>query len=74
MLSFEINMNMKIMQRVGYTTFDFLSDIGGVTSILYTFIRALLGAWTYNYFDRYMISQLYDTTRRDEDDDVDKAE
>ena len=59
MLTFEMNMDMKIVQREGYNFLDVFSDVGGVSAILFSFIAFLLNIWNYRYFDSYMVSKLY---------------
>lgn len=46
-VSFEVNLDLRLKHRFGYTVLDLLSDIGGVTSILYTFFGFLLSVWNY---------------------------
>ena len=44
-----------------------LSDIGGLSSILITFIVIILATWNHNSFDNFMVSRLYKILKKNED-------
>ena len=52
------NVDMKIVNREGYTLLDVFSDVGGASAILFSISAFLLNIWNYRYFDGYMISKL----------------
>ena len=54
-----MNLDLKVIQRTGYTVLDILSDVGGIQSILFSGMSLLLSIWNYNYLDSYLISQLF---------------
>ena len=54
-----MNMDLKILQRNGYTILDMLSDLGGVESILVAAFAFFLSIWNHNNFDNYMVSHLF---------------
>ena len=54
-----MNLDQKVVARDGYTFLDLLSDIGGMQSILTSFVAYLMGVWNYNYFDNHMVTRLY---------------
>ena len=39
-----------------YTSFDALSDIGGLSGIIFSLFLVFLKLWNYNAFDNYMVS------------------
>ena len=64
-LTFELNLDLAVIQRVGYTLIDLLSDIGGVQAILVTLISMFVWLCNYNNFDNHMASQLFKTHKED---------
>ena len=58
-ISVEINLDLEVLARSGYTFIDVLSDIGGIQSILISVIVIFLTFWNYKHFDSYMTSQMY---------------
>ena len=67
-LSIEMNLDQKTLARAGYTTLDVLSDVGGIQSIIMSFMGILLGIINYNHFENYMASRLYKAQRSAEGD------
>ena len=47
------------IQRIGYTVFDLLSDIGGISSIFGTTFASVLSFLNYLYFDTFFASKLF---------------
>ena len=58
-MTFEMNLDLKIVARSGYTFLDLLSDVGGIESILITGTSFFLVIVNHNYLDSYMVSRLY---------------
>ena len=58
-VSFEMNLDVLMVSRVGYTLFDLFSDIGGIDAILVSGISIVLSIWNYKNLDSHMASQLY---------------
>ena len=50
---------MIVIAREGYTVLDLLSDIGGIQSLIYSFLALVLSFLNYNYFDDFMITRLF---------------
>ncbi len=46
-------------KRMGYHILDFISDIGGVQSLMYSMFAFMVSVWNYNMIDNYMVSRLY---------------
>ena len=55
----EMNMNVLMIARDGYTILDYFSDIGGIQGILVSGSAIILTVWNYNNFDNYLVSKLY---------------
>jgi len=58
-ITIEMNRELAVIQRSGYTIFDLLSDTGGVQSILLSGFAGLIGLFNYQHFDTYIASQLF---------------
>ena len=54
-----MNMDLTVVERSGYTIVDFLSDIGGLQSIMITVISFWLSIWNYNYLENHLVARLY---------------
>ena len=54
-----IDMDLLIIQRSGYTFLDILSDVGGIQGILISAISILMAVHNYYYLDSYIISKLF---------------
>lgn len=50
----EMNLDLKIIDRNGYTFIDLLSDVGGVQAVLVSFMAAWMTLWNYEHFDNTM--------------------
>ena len=59
MVSFEMNMDLNSIDRVGYNFIDMLSDIGGIQTIVMTTFALVMSILNHNYFDSYMAQRLY---------------
>ena len=66
-LTIEMNMNLELIQRNGYTVLDLLSDIGGILEIMTICITYFLAFWNYNYFENFMVTRLFKLQREDID-------
>lgn len=62
----EMNLDMGLLARSGYTFTDVLSDIGGIQSILFSLISIAVGFFNYNHFDTYMASRLFTIQNKDD--------
>ena len=51
--------NFTSKERVTYSTFDFLSDIGGLSGMLYSIFAVFMQLWNYNCPDNFMVTKLY---------------
>lgn len=58
-LTIEMNMNLELIQRNGYTVLDLLSDIGGILEIMTIVISYFLAFWNYNYFENFLVTRLF---------------
>ena len=58
-VTIEMNMNLKMVARDGYTILDFLSDIGGILGLLVSGITYILVLWNYNHFENFMVTRLF---------------
>ena len=61
-----MGLDLIVYERQVYTLFDMLADIGGLSSILVTFIKLLLAAWNYNSLDNLMVSRLFKIQKQKE--------
>ena len=53
-VTLERNLSMTEYLRTIYTGFDFLSDVGGLSGILMSFLAIIVSLWNYNSFDNAM--------------------
>ena len=60
----ERNLDLTEFNRTIYTGFDFLSDVGGLSGILMSFLAIIVGAWNFNSFENNMASNLFKFRRR----------
>ena len=58
-LSVEMQMDTIEYKRMGYHLLDFISDIGGVQSLMFSMFAFMISVWNYNMIDNYMVSRLY---------------
>ena len=67
-ITFEMDLNLKVVARDGYTILDWISDIGGIQGILISALAIIIGYWNYNFFDNFMVSNLYRIQRSSKPD------
>lgn len=58
-ITVEMNLNKKMVARDGYTSLDFLSDIGGMQGMLISFAAIWLAFWNHNQLENFLVSKLY---------------
>ena len=58
-VTIERSLTMVAFERTVYTTFDFLSDVGGLAGILVAGLMLFVKAWNHNSFDNFMVSNLF---------------
>ena len=58
-IAFERNLDMNLIDREGYTVLDYLSDMGGMQSIVQSFFVIVLSFWNYNFLDDFLVSKLF---------------
>ena len=63
----EMHLNTIEHKRTWYNFLDFVSDIGGIQSLLLSAFALLVGVWNYNMFENYMVGRLYKLGRRNQD-------
>lgn len=59
MINVQLDYTLNSFERSYYTFLDFLSDIGGIQSIIVGVCAGVLSAIKYDYFDDYLVSRLY---------------
>lgn len=64
-VNIERDLNMNAFERTVYTSFDFLSDLGGLSGILVSGFWIFVNAWNYNSFDNYMVTNLFKMKKPD---------
>ena len=62
----ERSLTMLFYERTVYTTFDFLSDVGGLSGILISGLWAFVHFWNFNSFDNFMAMNLFKVKKPDE--------
>lgn len=60
-----MDLNKLVYKRTKYTFLDFISDIGGMQSLLFSAFAFIVGIWNYNMLENYMVSRLYKFERPD---------
>ena len=58
-----------LYERLRYTIFDLLADVGGLIDFFYIFFTFTMMIWNYNAMDYLLVSQLF-TYREKKSDDV----
>ena len=64
-VTIEMDLILKTYERTGYTLFDLLSDIGGLSGILMTFFTSFMAIWNYNSLDNLLVQSLFKTNKED---------
>ena len=54
-----MNLDQTVIQRVGYTVPDLLSDIGGIEALVFSLFGILIGVWNHNNFDNHLVSKIF---------------
>lgn len=57
--SIEMNLDLKLISRSGYTSLDLISDIGGIQGILLSVFGVVLGVLNYNMLDNHLVTKLF---------------
>ena len=58
-ITIEMNRELQVIQRSGYTILDLVSDIGGVQSFILSGFAIVIGLLNYQHFDSTIASQLF---------------
>ena len=64
-ITIEMDLNLTVIAREGYTILDWISDIGGMQGMLLGLIAFLVAIWNYNQFQNYMVTRLYKMEKKD---------
>ena len=59
--------DLQLVERSGYTIFDLLADVGGISGLLFSVASYLLSIFNSNFFDNYLASKLFTLGSRDSD-------
>ena len=54
-VTLEMDLSLQTFERTVYTLFDLLSDIGGLSGILFSFFLLMNNAWNFNKFDNMLV-------------------
>ena len=71
-LTIEMNLDLEIIQRNGYTILDLLSDVGGILEISSIVITYFLAFWNYNYFENFLVTRLFKLEKENLDEEKKK--
>ena len=55
----EVNPDLIVIARDGYTVLDLLSGIGGIQGILISIMCTFLNFWNYNHLENYLALKLF---------------
>lgn len=58
-----MNLNVLQYERTLYTFFDFLSEVGGLSGILFSFFAIVAMIWNGKKFDNFMAYRLFKVKR-----------
>ena len=58
-ITFELDLDRKLIIRKSYSFLDLLSEVGGMIGILSLFFSSVVSCFNYNNFDNYMVSRLF---------------
>ena len=67
-LQIEMDFNLMSRLRVTYSSFDLLSDIGGLSGMLFSIFAIFMRLWMHNFADNHMVSNLYKIERTGPDE------
>ena len=68
-MTFEFDLDLTVIQRIGYTIPDLLSDIGGMEALILSLFNIILGFWNYNNFDNHLISKFFKLKDKNKEED-----
>ena len=68
-LTIEMNLNLELIQRNGYTVLDLLSDVGGILEISTIVITYFLAFWNYNHLENFLVTRLYKLEKENLDEE-----
>ena len=54
-----MNLNQLVIERNGYTVLDYLSDIGGMQTILISSFSLMLMVLNFHYAENFLVTKLY---------------
>lgn len=54
-----LSSDLNLVERRNYGILDLLSDVGGISGLLFSGVSLLLGMLNANFFDNFMVSKLY---------------
>ena len=66
----EMNLDLLVIARSGYTFLDWMSDIGGMQGILMSGIAYLMAICNFNHFDNFMVTRLFKMEKANVDKQV----
>ena len=69
-ITIEMNLDLVVIARSGYTVLDYLSDVGGIQGLLLSLSLGLLTFFNFNMLDDYMVSQLFKMQTRSAGNDI----
>jgi len=67
-----MNLDRIVYERLRYTAFDLLADVGGLFDFFYIIFTFLLTIWNYNAMDNLLVSQLFTYREKKSDNDDNK--
>ena len=59
LITIEREFDVQSIERMAYTTFDMLSDVGGLLGIMVIISRGAIAIWNFNSFDNFLVSRLF---------------
>ena len=54
-----MNLSRFDFERSQYTLFDMLSDVGGLSGMLFSLFAIVMKAWNHNSLENYMVKNLF---------------
>ena len=64
-MTFEMNLDLRVIARSGYTLLDWVSDVGGMQGMLISLIASILSIWNFNHFDNFLVNRLFKMNQPD---------
>lgn len=65
-INIERCLSLHKIERCVYNSFDFLSDVGGLSGILVSGLWFFVNAWNHNSFDNFMVANLFKMKKPDD--------